>query len=117
MGWADAVGPETLTEPAAGSGKYMAAGISANPRETLAFIFERTDTPTESWGVEIYAGLADGTWGAVPVSSRRWEAANPEGNIAVTGYPWYIARALNVDASPVDVVVVNVTYRKDRVSL
>jgi len=120
MGWADDVGPEELDEAdngGAGAGDYMAAGVALNPRESIHFHFTRTDTPTEAWAIEIYASTDNATWGEVPIASRRWEAAAAEGDIVITGPRYVIARAVNADPGPVDVVVVDVTYSKDQVSI
>ncbi len=117
MAWADVVGPETLTESAAGDGAYMAAGVAMNPRETIHFHFERKDSPTEPWGTEVYASLDDVDYGDQPIATRRWTAGDTHADLVVTGPLYVKARVVNVDSTPVDVVSVDVTYSRDQVSL
>ncbi len=118
MTWTADSSPETLTESGAGAGAYMASGVSLGARETIHFHFERTDaTPADAWAVEIYASLDGSSWGEVPVASRRWEYGDVEGDVVITGPKYVRARILNADATPVDVVSVDVTYSLDGVSL
>jgi len=118
MGWIDETAPEVLLESSAGAGDYMAAGVALSPRETIQFRVQRTDvSPTEPWGLEIYAALEDGNFGSRPLVTKRYESTQLEATVLMTGPAFVKLRILNVDVSPTDVVRANVTYRKDGVSL
>jgi len=120
MPWGTIIGPEELDEAdggGAGNGDWMAAGVLLLPRETIQFYFERTDTPTEPWGAEIFASLDDSDYGGNPIASHRWEATQIKGALVITGPQYVKVRILNVDATPTDVVVVEVSYAKDQVNL
>lgn len=120
MGWTDPSTSETVTEDSAGAGKFMAAVVALQPRETVHLRFVRQDSPTEPWVAEVYAVLDDtvptNPPTKQPIASRRIDAADDETDIVVTGPRNVIARVVNGDPTPSDVVSVDIDYTLDGVN-